>query len=42
MLAVLDQHCHPDTIANAFSTLMSLFNDMQGPIGAPPQVSFSV
>ncbi len=31
MLAVLNQHCRPDTIANAFSTLMSLFNDVQGP-----------
>ena len=29
MLAVLNQHCRPDTIANAFSTLMSLFNDVQ-------------
>jgi hypothetical protein len=28
MLAVLDQHCCPDTISNAFSTLMSLFNDI--------------
>jgi hypothetical protein len=32
MLAVLNQHCCPDTIANAFSTLMSLFNDVQGPL----------
>ncbi len=31
MLAVLDQHCRPDRISNAFSTLMSLFNDVQGP-----------
>jgi len=31
MLAVLDQHCCPDKILNAFSTLMSLFNDVQGP-----------
>jgi len=31
MLAVLDQHCCPDTIVNAFSTLMSLFNNVQGP-----------
>ena len=31
MLAVLDQHCRPDTIANAFGTLMSLFNNAQGP-----------
>jgi hypothetical protein len=31
MLAVLDQHCCPDTISTTFSTLMSLFNDVQGP-----------
>ena len=31
MPAVLDQHCCPDTISNAFSMLMSLFNDVQGP-----------
>jgi hypothetical protein len=31
MLAVLNQHCCPDTIANAFSTLMLLFNGVQGP-----------
>jgi hypothetical protein len=31
MLAVLDQHCCPDTISTAFSMLMSLFNDVQGP-----------
>ena len=42
MLSVLDQHCRPDMIANAFSTLMSLFNDMQGPIGARSQDLFSV
>ncbi len=30
MLAALDQHCRPDTVANAFTTLMSLFNDAQG------------
>jgi hypothetical protein len=30
MLAALDQHCRPDTVANAFTTLMSLFNDVQG------------
>jgi hypothetical protein len=32
MLAMLDQHCCPDTISNAFSTLMSLFNDVQSPL----------
>jgi hypothetical protein len=31
MLDVLHKHCRPDTISNAFSTLMSLFNDVQGP-----------
>ncbi len=30
MLAALDQHCRPDLITNAFCTLMSLFNDVQG------------
>jgi hypothetical protein len=30
MLAALMQHCHPDTITNAFSSLLSLFNDVQG------------
>ncbi len=30
MLLALDQHCCPDTVANAFTTLMSLFNDVQG------------
>ncbi len=30
MLAALDQHCRPDTVANALTTLMSLFNDIQG------------
>ncbi len=29
MLAVLNQHCRPDSVANAFTTLMSLFNDVQ-------------
>ncbi len=37
MLAVLDQHCRPDTIVNAFSMLMSLFNDVQ----SPPELSSS-
>ncbi len=31
MLATLEQHCWPDTISIAFSMLMSLFNDVQGP-----------
>ena len=31
MLDVLNKHCRPDTIANAFGTLLSLFNDVQGP-----------
>ena len=30
MLAVLNQHCHPDSVTNAFTTCMSLFNDVQG------------
>jgi hypothetical protein len=30
MLAALNQNCRPDTVANAFTTLMSLFNDVQG------------
>jgi hypothetical protein len=30
MLAALDQHCRLDSITNAFCTLMSLFNDVQG------------
>ncbi len=30
MLAALNRHCRPDTVANAFSTLMSLFNDSMG------------
>jgi hypothetical protein len=39
MLAVLNQHCRPDTIANAFSTLMSLFNNVQGHL--EPVLEFS-
>jgi hypothetical protein len=31
MLDVLNKHCRPDTISNAFGTLMPLFNDVQGP-----------
>jgi hypothetical protein len=27
MLAALNQHCYPDSVVNAFTTLMSLFND---------------
>jgi len=30
MLAALMQHCHPDSVSNAFSSLLSLFNDVQG------------
>ena len=30
MLAALNLHCRPDTVANTFSTLMSLFNDSMG------------
>ena len=30
MLDALHRHCRPDTVANAFSTLMSLFNDSMG------------
>jgi hypothetical protein len=30
MPTALDQHCCPDTVANAFTTIMSLFNDVQG------------
>ncbi len=30
MLAALDQDCCPDTVMNAFTTLMFLFNDVQG------------
>jgi hypothetical protein len=30
MLATLTQHCRPDTIYNAFASLLSLFNDVQG------------
>jgi hypothetical protein len=29
MLATLDQHCHPNTVSNAFSSLLSLFNEVQ-------------
>lgn len=30
MLAALMQHCRPDTVTNAFSSLLSLFNNVQG------------
>ena len=30
MLDVLNRHCRPDSVTDAFATLMSLFNDVQG------------
>ncbi len=30
MLAALSQHCHPDLVSNAFTSLISFFNDVQG------------
>jgi hypothetical protein len=30
MLAALTQHCWPNTVSNAFASLLSLFNDVQG------------
>ncbi len=30
MLNALSQHCCPDSVANAFTTLLSLFNDSMG------------
>jgi hypothetical protein len=30
MLAALIQHCCPDRVSNAFASLLSLFNDVQG------------
>ncbi len=30
MLAALNQHCHPDSVTNAFTTLLLLFNDSMG------------
>jgi hypothetical protein len=30
MLATLNAYCHPDSIANAFSSLLSIFNKLQG------------
>ncbi len=30
MLATLMQHCCPDTVSNAFTSLLLLFNDVQG------------
>ena len=29
MIEVLNRHCRPDSVTNAFTTLMSLFNDVQ-------------
>ncbi len=29
MLDALIRHCHPDTVFNAFASLLSLFNDVQ-------------
>ena len=30
MLSALMQHCRPDTVSNAFTSLLSMFNDIQG------------
>ena len=30
MLAALIQHCRPDSVSNAFASLLALFNDIQG------------
>ena len=30
MIDVLNRHCRPDSVTDAFTTLMSLFNDVQG------------
>jgi len=30
MLDVLNHHCRPDSVTDAFATLVSLFNDVQG------------
>ena len=30
MPATLDQHCRPNTLSNAYSFLLSLFNEVQG------------
>jgi hypothetical protein len=38
MLDVLNRHCRPDSVTDAFATLMSLFNDVQGDSG--PIVEF--
>jgi hypothetical protein len=29
MLAALNANCHPDSVANAFSSLLSIFNKLQ-------------
>ena len=38
MIDVLNRHCRPDSVTNAFTTLMSLFNDVQG--GTEPIMEF--
>ncbi len=38
MIDVLNRHCRPDSVTNAFTTLMSLFNDGQG--NSKPIVKF--
>jgi hypothetical protein len=30
MLATLNAYCHPDSVANVFSSLFSIFNELQG------------
>ena len=30
MLSALNAYCHPDLVANAFSSLLSLFSELQG------------
>ena len=30
MIDILNRHCHPDSVTNAFATLVSLFNNVQG------------
>ena len=32
MIGVLNRHCRPDSVTTAFTTLMSLFNNVQGDI----------
>ena len=38
MLDVLNRHCRPDSVSDAFTTLVSLFNDVQG--NSEPIVEF--